>query len=91
MIRTYGGRIVENLVQATARDCLAFAIKELMDKGYNIRFHVHDEVIVEVPENDPTAETEVPKLMADAIAQTKWGKDIPLRAESYECSFYLKQ
>jgi len=91
MIRTYGGRIVENLVQATARDCLAFAVKELMDKGYNIRFHVHDEVIVEVPENDPTAETEVPKLMADAIAQTKWGKDIPLRAESYECSFYLKQ
>ena len=56
MIRTYGGRIVENLVQATARDCLAFAIKELMDNGYKIRFHVHDEVIVEVPEENPLAD-----------------------------------
>lgn len=91
MIRTYGGRIVENLVQATARDCLAFAIKELMDNGYKIRFHVHDEVIVEVPEENPLAETDVPRLMAEAITKTKWGHDIPLKAESYECGFYLKQ
>ena len=90
-IRTYGGRIVENLVQATARDCLAFAMKELMDNGYKIRFHVHDEVIIEVPEENPIATTDVPRLMAEAVANTKWGKDIPLRAESYECSFYLKQ
>ncbi len=90
-IRTYGGRIVENLVQSTARDCLAFAIKELMEQGYKIRFHVHDEVIIEVDERNEIANTDVPRLMAEAVAKTKWGTNIPLRAESYECGFYLKQ
>jgi len=88
-IRSYGGRIVENIVQATARDCLAFAMKALSNKGYKIRFHVHDEVIVEVPED--TVEEAKKDITSTMAIQLPWNEGMPLRAEEYDCSFYLKQ
>lgn len=91
MIRTYGGRIVENLVQATARDCLAYAMMELKKAGYHIRFHVHDEVVLDIPnEKDQNKTTEeVKEIMA--LKTTKWLEGLPLKAESYYCHYYLKQ
>lgn len=89
-IRSYGGRIVENIVQATARDCLAYAMMALDKKGYKLRFHVHDEVIVEVPKTkvDESAK-DITETMA--IKGLKWKEGMPLRAEQYDCSFYLKK
>lgn len=81
--------MVENLVQATARDCLAYAIEALMNKGYHIRFHVHDEVIVEVKEeNADWCESDITSTMA---ITDKWKEGLPLRAESYQCDYYLKK
>ncbi len=48
-IESYGPKLVENIVQATARDCLAVAIDRLERAGFPVVFHVHDEVICEVP------------------------------------------
>src|SRR5690606_36229944 len=48
-LRTYGGKLVENLVQAIARDCLAESLRRLDAAGYNIVMHAHDEVVLEVP------------------------------------------
>ena len=55
-LETYGGKLVENCVQAIARDCLAEKLTQLESAGYDIVFHVHDEVILEVKTQDPNAE-----------------------------------
>lgn len=89
-IRSYGGRIVENIVQATARDCLAYAMKALSDKGYNIRFHVHDEVIIEVP-TDKIEEAKKDIVETMALKDTPWKEGMPLKAEEYDCTYYLKK
>ena len=82
---TYGGRLVENLVQAIARDCLAENIKRLHDKNYDIVMHVHDEVII-----DAEMETKV-KDICDVMGQPiSWAPGLPLRADGYECEFYMK-
>lgn len=87
--KTYGGKIVENIVQATARDCLAQAMLRLDSKGYEIKFHVHDEVIVEIPTtNDVPAELEtIRKIMGE---NEPWMKGLILNAEGYSTSYYLK-
>lgn len=87
--KTYGGKIVENIVQATARDCLARAMLRLDSKGYEIKFHVHDEVIVEIPTtNDVPAELEkIRKIMGE---NEPWMKGLILNAEGYSTSYYLK-
>ena len=48
---TYGGKLVENIVQAVARDCLATAMLSLDNAGYEIVFHIHDEVVIEVDQD----------------------------------------
>ena len=48
-LRTYGGKLVENIVQAIARDCLAAAMTRLEAEGYQIVMHIHDEVVIECP------------------------------------------
>lgn len=85
-IESYGPKIVENIVQATARDCLAVAISRLEDAGFPVVFHVHDEVICEVPEGVSSAE-EIGAIMSEPIS---WAPDLPLRADAYECSYYRK-
>ena len=85
-INTYGPKIVENIVQATARDCLAESMRRLEAEGIPIVFHVHDEVICEVPENAYSAE-DVAEIMGKPI---DWAPGLPLNADAYECHYYKK-
>lgn len=85
-VETFGGKLVENIVQAFARDCLAESIMRLEDRGFEVNFHVHDEVILDVPFGESSAD-EVSKIMGEPI---DWAPGLPLRADAYECSFYMK-
>lgn len=83
---TYGGKLVENIVQATARDCLRDAMLKLDRAGYKIVFHVHDEVVLDVPISKGSVE-EVTEIMSEPLT---WAPDLPLRAEGFECDYYQK-
>lgn len=85
-IESYGPKLVENIVQATARDCLAVAIDRLEKAGLPVVFHVHDEVICEVPIGESSAE-ELSAIMSEAI---DWAVGLPLKADAYECAYYRK-
>lgn len=84
---TYGGKLVENIVQATARDCLAVAMTRVAALGYKIVMHVHDEMIVDVPISDKDALATINKCMADPI---DWAPGLPLKGDGYETPFYMK-
>ena len=85
-IETWGGKLVENLVQATARDCLRESMFSLDTEGYDIRAHVHDEVIVTEPIGGRSVEQ-----MAEVMGRTiDWAPGLPLRADGYETPFYMK-
>ena len=86
-IETYGPKLVENIVQGTARDLLAEAMLRVEKKGYPIVMHCHDEIIAEVPEGSGSVE-EMCEVMA---ARPSWAEGLPLRADGYECPFYQKQ
>lgn len=85
-IETYGPKLVENIVQATARDLLALAMLRLRDAGYEIVMHIHDEAVLEVPDGVSSVD-EVCRMMAMA---PDWAAGLPLRADGYECPFYKK-
>lgn len=84
--RTYGGRLVENLVQAIARDCLAESMMRLDNEGYKIIMHVHDEVVLDVPKGTGSVE-HVTAVMGQPI---DWAPGLPLNAAGFECDFYQK-
>lgn len=84
--KTYGGKLVENITQATARDCLRDAMAALEAAGYPIVFHVHDEVILDTPEGFGSLE-EVREIMSRPIP---WAPGLPLNAAGFECEFYQK-
>ena len=85
-IETYGPKLVENIVQGTARDLLAEAMLRVEKKGYPIVMHCHDEIIAEVPEGIGSVDE-----MCDVMAvQPKWAEGLPLRADGFECKFYQK-
>ena len=86
-IETYGPKLVENIVQGTARDLLAEAMLRVEKKGYPIVMHCHDEIIAEVPEGIGSVD-EMCEIMA---VQPAWAEGLPLRADGYSCSFYQKQ
>ena len=84
-METWGGKLVENIVQAFARDCLAVAMLRLDAAGFNIVFHVHDEVIVEAPEGSRWED------VADIMGQPiDWAPGLLLRGDGYETKFYRK-
>lgn len=84
--RTYGGRLVENLVQAIARDCLAESLMRLDAEGYEIAMHVHDEAVLDVPIGTGSVE-HVTEIMSRPI---DWASGLPLNAAGFECDFYMK-
>ena len=88
-VRTYGGRLVENVVQAVARDLLAHALVSLERSGYRTVAHIHDEVVVEVPRNAAReAYGRIRETMCDA---PEWADGLPLDADGYVCDSYRKE
>jgi DNA polymerase len=82
---TWGGRLVENIVQAYARDCLAVALLRLDEAGYKITFHVHDEIIAEAPEGSRWED--MAEIMGRPI---DWAPGLLLRGDGYATKFYMK-
>ena len=85
-IESYGPKFVENVVQATARDILADAMRQLTNAGYRIVMHVHDEVVIEAP--GTASLQEICAIMGKTPA---WAKGLQLRADGFVCDFYQKQ
>lgn len=83
---TYGGKLVENIVQATSRDVLFENIVKLDKLGYKVIFHVHDEIVCEMPHGKGSVE-QVEHVMSEPI---EWAPGLPLSAEGFETSFYMK-
>ena len=82
---TWGGKLVENIVQAVARDCLAVALLRLDKAGYAITFHVHDEIIAEAPKGSRWED------MAEIMGQSiPWAEGLLLRGDGYATDFYMK-
>ena len=84
-VRTYGGKLVENIVQAVARDILGVVILRARKQGLNIVFHIHDEIVVEAQEGQTLADVEA--LFSVSI---EWCKDLPLKGAGYSTPYYLK-
>ena len=87
-IESYGPKLVENIVQAVARDCLAETIIKAEAMGYPVIFHVHDELICEVPEaKADQALKDILEIMASPI---QWAEGLPLKGAGYQCEYYRK-
>lgn len=85
---TYGGKLVENIVQAIARDCLALTMQRLQDAGYDIVMHIHDEVVVEVPAEN--AEEHLKKIKEIMDSPISWAPNLILKAEAFISDYYKK-
>ena len=83
----YGGKICENIVQATARDVFTEAYSKILAAGYEVVWTVHDEIIVEVDKDNDTACKDIERIMS---ATPAWLGDCPLAAEAYETHVYKK-
>ena len=84
-VRTYGGKLTENIVQAVARDILGIVILRAKAEGLNIVFHIHDEIIVEATPDQTLADVEA--LFSKPI---DWCRDLPLKGAGYTTPYYLK-
>lgn len=85
---TYGGKLVENIVQGIARDCLAEAMLRVAGMGYQIVMHVHDEMIVDMPAKTAADNLRiVNELMGTPI---DWAPGLPLKGDGYVCDYYRK-
>lgn len=85
-IQTYGPKLTENIIQATARDILAEALQRLERAGYHVVMHVHDEVVIEA-EPDTFLET-ICALLGETPS---WAPGLMLRAEGFVTDFYKKE
>ena len=85
-LTTYGGKLVENIVQAIARDVLAQAMMNLRNKGFNIVMHVHDEIVLEV-ENGVSSVEKVVEIMCK---ENRYLKGLKLKADGFESKYYKK-
>ncbi len=85
-IDTYGGKLVENIVQAIARDCLAIAIENLEAAGFPVVFHIHDEVVIDCPADKADLDA-VTRIMTTPIP---WAPDLPLNADGWVGDFFKK-
>lgn len=88
-VETYGGKLVENIVQAIARDCLAIAIENLEAQGLHVVFHIHDEVVIDTPAwaDENTMLETVTKIMTKPIP---WAQMLPLNADGWVDKYFKK-
>lgn len=85
-LETYGGKLTENITQATARDCLAEAVDRLEAAGYPVVFHVHDEVVIDAGPGKDCLE-DVVEIMRQVPA---WAEGLPLNADGWVNPFFKK-
>jgi DNA polymerase len=85
VLNTYGGKLVENVVQAIARDCLAVSLERMDQAGYEIVLHVHDEVGIEGSKHDEL--DHILQLMSEPIP---WAPGLPLKGDGFTTTFYQK-
>lgn len=88
-IETYGGKLVENVVQAIARDCLAQAIEHLEAAGLPVVFHIHDEVVIDTAEFD-TNDAMLDKVVKIMSTPIPWAEGLPLGADGWVGAFFKK-
>jgi len=86
-VNTWGGTLTENVIQSIARDCLGDKMRFVEAMGYKVAFHVHDELILDVPREDKEAAAVIDGVMGDPIS---WAPGLPLKGGTYECEFYRK-
>lgn len=92
IIPAYGGKLTENVVQAIARDCLAESLVRLVYAGYQIVFHVHDEIVLEVPAATPEEAESHVAAITDIMAQPiSWAPGLILKAEGFATRYYRKE
>jgi prophage lambdaSa04, DNA polymerase len=85
---TYGGKLVENITQAVARDCLAVTLRRLKDAGYEIIMHIHDEAVMEIPNTNPKEELDkVNALFSEPIS---WAPGLHLSSAGFTNDYYMK-
>lgn len=84
-VSSYGGKLVENIVQAIARDCLAVTLVRLHQRGWQTVMHVHDEVVLDVPRS--VSMGEVVAVMGETIG---WAEGLPLGADAFTAEYYKK-
>lgn len=85
---TYGGKLTENITQAVARDCLAATITRLSNAGYRITMHIHDEVVIEIPEEG--ADETLEKVNAIMSEPLPWAPGLHLTAAGFTSKYYMK-
>ena len=84
-IETYGGRLVENVVQAIARDCLCVTISRVIKAGYRPVMHIHDEIIIDADKSQKIED--VNAIFAEPIP---WAPGLPLKGDGFESQYYMK-
>lgn len=85
-VETYGGKLVENIVQAIARDCLAFTIARLESAGFPVVFHIHDEVVIDIS----AERADLDAVVQIMRAPIPWAADLPLNADGWTGLFFRK-
>ena len=86
-LETYGSKLVENIVQAVARDLLVVGMHAVAKAGHKIVMHVHDEIVIDEPTDSGFTVADACKLMSTLPA---WAEGLPLDADGYECGYYRK-
>jgi DNA polymerase len=86
-VEIYDGKVIENITQAFARDCLGVTMQRVTDAGYQIVMHVHDEMIIDCPREDTDALEKVNTIMAEPIP---WAPGLPLKGDGYVTDYYKK-
>lgn len=86
--QTYGGKLTENVIQSIARDLLASALLRLESKGFRVLFHVHDEIICEVPKTD--AELKLKEMIDIMCHNPEWAEGLHLKAAGFISPYYKK-
>lgn len=85
-LETYGGKLIENIVQAIARDCLAEAMMRLHANGYRIVMHIHDEVVIDCPEGS----ADLDKACSIMCEPVSWADGLLLKAAGFVGDYYMK-
>ena len=86
-LETYGGKLVENIVQAVARDLLVNGMRNVAEAGHQIVMHVHDEIVIDEPKDSAFTVDAACQLMSNLPA---WSAGLPLTADGYEFDSYRK-